>query len=534
MQVKRQALAWIHSLHAKLFIVTAAVTSLLTIAVAYSITSNSRTYFEAYAKTVALEACEVVKKEILERDPEFLDPRKIEGVLESMAGEKRSVFQIDVFHLEPKSRQLATPISSADERDLSWGPEILEHLQKNQMKGELVPLTTGFQAWEILYPIPNPKPGRPPIGLIRTYIDLERWETVWSQNLQRTIRILPFVLLGEFILLWVIIAFFINDPLRRLTDAMERLAQGDPAARAPARRDELGLIAERFNLMAHELQRVGHEREALLGEVRALNASLQERIDAALAEVAALVERNALLREELSQQERLAVAGQLTAAFAHEVGTPLNLVNGHLQLLLGQPELNDRTRERLDVIAAQIKRVGDIVRRLLDMTRRPQLNQEVVALPDLVEDLQRLWSPTLAAHRVVFALEAGAGIRLHVDRKQMEQLFINLVNNAVDAMPEGGRIRLRVDPDPEAAETQPRWRCVLEDSGTGIPPEVLPKVFKPMFTTKPEGKGTGLGLPICREIVRNHGGEIRMESTPGVGSRAVFSLPGARALERAG
>ena len=79
-----------------------------------------------------------------------------------------------------------------------------------------------------------------------------------------------------------------------------------------------------------------------------------------------------------------------------------------------------------------------------------------------------------------------------------------------------------------------RWRFVLEDTGTGIPPDVLPKIFKPMFTTKPEGKGTGLGLPICREIVRNHGGEIRMESEPGRGSRAVFSLPGAPALEMAG
>lgn len=531
--MKRQALAWFHSLHAKLFLVTAAVTSLVTIAVAGSITRNNRLNFEAYSKNVALEACDVVKKEILERDPEFLDPRKIEGVIESLAGEKRSIFQIDIFPLEAKSRLMGTPISSGDESKLEWGPEIQEHLEKNLRREELVDLTTGFRAWEILYPIPNPKPGRPPIGLIRTYLDLERWETVWSQNLQSTIRILPFVLLGEFILLWVIMAFFVNDPLRRLTAAMERLAS-DPEARAPARRDELGLIAERFNLMAQELQKVGSEREALLGEVRALNASLQERIDDALAEVAALVERNALLREELSQQERLAVAGQLTAAFAHEVGTPLNLVNGHLQLLLGQPELKERTRERLEVITAQIRRVGDIVRRLLDMTRRPQLNQEAVALPDLIEDLQRLWTPTLAAHHVGFELQADPSIRLFVDRKQMEQLFINLVNNAVDAMPEGGRIQLRVEAEGEAGEDVGRWRFILEDSGTGIPAEVLPKIFKPMFTTKPEGKGTGLGLSICREIVRNHGGEIRMESEPGRGSRAVFSLPGARLLEMAG
>ena len=522
--MRKQALLWIHSLHAKLFVVTAVVTSLLTIGVAYSITKNNRVLLEEYSKNIALETCEVVKKDILERGGDFKDPGKIEEILESMAGGNRSVFQIDVFYADRGATELKL-ISSGDEATITWGTEIQDHLSKGTRGDSLVDLTTGSRAWEILYPIPNPKPGRAPLALIRTYCDLERWEVVWTQNLQRTLRTLPFVLLGEFILLWVIMAAFVNDPLRNLTQAMEQLAQ-DPSARAPDRRDELGLIAERFNAMAQDLQRVGSEREALFLEVQGLNTTLQERIDAALAEVAALVERNALLREELGQQERLAVAGQLTAAFAHEVGTPLNLVNGHLQLLLSQPGLNERTHEKLEVIAAQITRVGDIVRRLLDMTRQPQLNREEVALPALMEDLQRLWTPTLTAHRALFQLEAPSGVKLNVDRKQMEQLFINLVNNAVDAMPDGGTIRLAVAADTKAGPDPQRWAFVLEDSGTGISAENLPKVFKPMFTTKPEGKGTGLGLPICREIVRNHGGEIRMESVLGRGTCVHFTLPG--------
>ena len=523
--MRKQALLWIHSLHAKLFLVTAAVTSLLTIGVAYSIMKNYRVILEEYSKNIALETCEVVKKDLLDRGADFRDPRKIEEILESLAGGNRSIFQIDLFYQDKASSEIKI-ISSGEEATITWGPEIQEHLAKGNRGESLVDLNTGSRAWEILYPIPNPRPSRPPLALIRTYCDLERWDLVWSQNFQRTLRTLPFVLLGEFILLWVIMAAFVNDPLRNLTQAMEHLAQ-DPSARAPNRRDELGLIAERFNIMAQDLQQVGSERESLLAEVRGLNTTLQERIDAALAEVAVLVERNALLREELGQQERLAVAGQLTAAFAHEVGTPLNLVNGHIQLLLGQPGVNERTREKLEVIAAQITRVGDIVRRLLDMTRQPQLNREKVALPALLEDLQRLWTPTLTAHRVLFQLEGPGGVELFVDRKQMEQLFINLVNNAVDAMPDGGTIRLVVGADPEGTAEQPRWCFSLEDTGTGIPAENLPKVFKPMFTTKPEGKGTGLGLPICREIVRNHGGEIRMESEEGKGTRALFTLPGA-------
>ena len=111
---------------------------------------------------------------------------------------------------------------------------------------------------------------------------------------------------------------------------------------------------------------------------------------------------------------------------------------------------------------------------------------------------------------------------LFVDRKQMEQLFINLVNNSVDAMPDGGQLRLSAQREPGGS----RWLIRLRDTGSGIPADLLGKVFRPMFTTKPEGKGTGLGLAICREIVRAHGGEIQIESEEGKGTTMTFALPG--------
>ncbi len=132
--------------------------------------------------------------------------------------------------------------------------------------------------------------------------------------------------------------------------------------------------------MAAELERAAAERESLIAEIQGLNAGLQSRIQEALAalqgknqELEKLMEGNALLREELASRSAWRWPGQLTAAFAHEVGTPLNLVNSHLQLLQGQSELNDKTRERLGVIQAQIERVGDIVRRMMDLTRRPRI-----------------------------------------------------------------------------------------------------------------------------------------------------------------
>jgi len=534
-RVRLRPLAWLRSLHAKLFVLLGLVTSVLTVAVAYSIVRNSRRELETYSRNLVIEAAGTVETDIVERDPSFKDPDKLDQLLASIAGPDRSIFQIDVFKRVGRGNEVELVRSSGEESLVDWGPEIGSYLTLPKAQAELVDLNTGRQAWKVYLPIRAHKPGQPPIGLVRAYCDLERWEVVWDNNLKRTLRTLPGVLLGEFILLWLILRMLISDPIEGLVLTMQRLEQGESSARAPVRRsDELGLIAARFNDMATQIQRAGEDREALIREIRGLNANLQDRIDAALSELqakndelAALVERNALLREELGAQERLAVAGQLTATFAHEVGTPLNLVTGHLQLLEAQKDLPERTRERLGVIGGQIQRVGDIVRRLLDLTRRPQLYKRPLLFESLFEDLQQLWSPTLAAHGVTVTAEAPPDCCLDVDRKQMEQLFINLMNNAVDAMPEGGQVALKARPAEESTPGGLWWELHFHDSGQGIPAELLGQVFRPMFTTKPEGKGTGLGLSICREIVRNHGGEIRIESAEGKGTCVVFTLPGA-------
>ncbi len=278
-------LRWLQSLHAKLFLVTAAVTSFLTIAVALQITRNSRRELESYTKKLVLEVAETVETEIHKRDTTFKDPRAIEEILESLAGPNRSIFRIDVFH-QDKDGTIKL-ISSGDEASIGIDPEIPALLNGRVPEPELVDLTTGNRAWKAYLAIENPKAGRAPLGLIRAYIDLEHWETVWGNNFRRTYRTLPWVLLGEFILLWVLLGIFVKDPLSSLMEAMTRLQQGDANVRAQVRKDELGHIALRFNRMASELQRASQERESLIAEIQGLNAGLQERIDAALAELQA-------------------------------------------------------------------------------------------------------------------------------------------------------------------------------------------------------------------------------------------------------
>jgi signal transduction histidine kinase len=537
-RVRIRPLAWLLSLHAKLFLLLGLVTSVLTVAVAYSIVRNSRRELEHYSRRLTIEAAGTVETDIVDRDPQFKDPDKLDQLLSSIAGPDRSIFQIDVFKRVGKGNEVELVRSSGEESIVEWGPELGSYMALPGPQAELVDLNTGNKAWKVYQPIRTHKVGQPPIGLIRAYCDLERWEVVWNNNFRRTVGILPGVLLGEFILLWLILRMLISDPIEAMVLTMQRLEQGEAGARAPVHRsDELGLIAARFNDMASRLEQAGEEREALIHEIQGLNANLQDRIDAALSELqtkndelAALVERNALLREELGTQERLAVAGQLTATFAHEVGTPLNLVTGHLQLLEAQTDLPDKSRERLGVIGAQIQRVGAIVRRLLDLTRRPQLHLQAVSFSALLSDLQQLWTPTLAAHGITVEAEAPADCCLNVDHKQMEQLFINLMNNAVDAMPGGGPVQIKARPAEESTPGGLWWELHFQDSGQGIPAELLGQVFRPMFTTKAEGKGTGLGLSICREIVRSHGGEIRIDSAPGKGTCVVFTLPGARTV----
>jgi signal transduction histidine kinase len=526
------ARAWPQSLNAKLFVAIALLTSILTIAVAVFIISALKSSIESYTKGIALRTVQGVIEDINRHDPEFKFRRETAELLLTWTNPE-SVRQIDLFTAAKIDGEDYVEVWATSESRpraiVKDNAEILKMMELSEGNIDLVTLGNGQTVWRVYMPVQGSGAGRGAKVLLRAYCTPDRWDAVWNQTLAFTIKILPIALLIEFAFLWALTFAFVRRPMQKIMKVMKRFVEGDVSARAGLQgRDELGRIARHFDAMAGELQRTSQEREALLSEISGFNATLQERIDEALSELQAknselelLMENISLLREELSRQERLAVAGQVTAAFAHEVGTPLNLVNGHLQLLISDPGTDGKIRDRLGTIQAQIDRVGDIVRKLLSLTRRVEPRPEAVPLPQLIEELQRLWAPALSAHKVQFTANVPAHCSLKADRKQLEQIFINLVNNAVDAMPQGGSIHL------EAAQAKPsEWKFTLRDTGAGIPPEILSKVFRPMFTTKPEGKGTGLGLAICREIVRAHGGEISIESAEGEGTAVKFTLPG--------
>ena len=187
-RVRIRPLAWLLSVHAKLFLLLGLVTSVLTVAVAYSITRNSRKELETYSRKLVIEATGTVETDIVERDPTFKDPDKLDQLLASIAGPDRSIFQIDVFKRIGKGTEVELVRSSGDETTVEWGPEIGSYMALQKPQAELVDLNTGGRAWKVYLPIRSHTKDQHAIGLIRAYCDLERWEVVWDNNYNRTIQ----------------------------------------------------------------------------------------------------------------------------------------------------------------------------------------------------------------------------------------------------------------------------------------------------------------------------------------------------------
>jgi signal transduction histidine kinase len=317
----------------------------------------------------------------------------------------------------------------------------------------------------------------------------------------------------------------IYTPIDKLLVAMSKAEAGDLAGEVePSAADEIGLLTSRFNRMLGRIR-------AVTDELNRHQRGLEGRVTQATAEIA---ERKAQLEDanlelfemqrQLTQLERLAAAGQLAAQFAHEVGTPLNLISGHVQLLRARAN-DERVIKRLDIIGGQIERITNIVRSMLDSTRKPKPHLELIDINSLLARILDATQPTLSARGVELQITMAKGpLCVHADADQLQQVFINLINNSLDAMPEGGVLHT-------SAARLDEWVVIeISDSGEGIRGDQLDLIFDPLFTTK-HGRGTGLGLTIVKQIISEHGGAVEAESEPGHGTLFKIKLPVAEAAE---
>lgn len=311
----------------------------------------------------------------------------------------------------------------------------------------------------------------------------------------------------------------VHRPLAGIADSIRKAKAGDLTTRASVERmDEIGVVAQGLNEMLERIEN--------------LQATLQVRVDTATHELRVsqsdLIDsyrRVFTLREELARAQQLVALGQMAASVAHQIGTPLNLISVHVQLLIEETRFDTRALDRLRSIEEQIHKVTTAVRSMLDSARRPATAREVIDIANFLRRVSDMVKPVLDAAHVEFQLTVPESpLPVVVDPLQLELVLLNLVSNSLDAMPAGGILTMTVSPHGEGIRLQ------VIDTGTGIAPNLLPCIFDPWVTTKPMGHGTGLGLSIARDIVMSHGGSIGVRSELGEGTVFTIDLPAAPAL----
>lgn len=237
--------------------------------------------------------------------------------------------------------------------------------------------------------------------------------------------------------------------------------------------------------------------------------------------------QRSLAISQLRHAERLTVIGTLAAGVAHELGTPLGVIQGSAELLESVELAPARRKQQLRVIRDQVARIAGIVSHLLEFGRRGGEGRTLVDASDIVRKTTALMEPIARKADCTLVLECveeTGGATLNANASEIEQVLANLVLNAVQAMPSGGAVRIGCFT--ERSARRGGVACLfVEDDGEGIRPEDMPKIFDPFFTTKGVGKGTGLGLSVSYGIVDDHGGRIHVRSEVGKGTRFEVRIP---------
>lgn len=492
------------SLQARLtFLVAVAVAAVIG-AVTYYEMRLFESVVERDLREVARSAALTISDDIeLRADP--LDPRPISRMLQEFMEATPVLRAITVLELRADTWETLASTSSAELSPEARGLAESALRRKDAVWSEAAPMLPSVA-------VPVERGGRP-FGAVVVTVSLASVEQIRVRGRLVALAAGLFAAGAVTWLLHLLTRRYIHRPIAAIKATMERAARGELGARAPVERDdEIGVIARRLNHMLEEMEGF---QTALQERVREATEELRQRN----AELVDSFDRLLALREALARAEQLAALGHVAANVAHQIGTPLNLISGYVQMTLEEGNLDPRLAERLQLIQTQISALTATVRTLLDRTRRPGERQRIDAT-DLVKRLCEFVRPRLDAGAVRLELEASAApLAVNVDRPQLELALLNVIANAIDAMPEGGTLRVRVGATDAAVLIE------VNDTGPGIAPDLLPRIFEPWVTTKPPGRGTGLGLSITREVISTHGGAIRALNRPEGGASFIIELP---------
>jgi signal transduction histidine kinase len=301
-------------------------------------------------------------------------------------------------------------------------------------------------------------------------------------------------------------------PLEALSRETEAIASGDFSHRVEIQgQDEIAALGEKFNSMAERIQQ-------LVGSLAAHRDRLEQEVRGRTAELEREQEERRELDRQVFQMDKMATLGELAMGIAHEMGNPLAGMKAVAQAIQYEEDLPPGMLEALRRFENEVDRLSDFLRSFHGFAAPTQPNLQPTCLAEAVGDVL-FWTRKEARSGGVEIESAIAADLppLRADAAQLKQVLLNLVINALHAMPEGGRLTLAAKPD------DGRMHIDIRDTGSGIAPDVLPRMFDPFFTTR--SGGTGLGLAIVAKIVREHGAEIRVASEPGHGTCITLDWP---------
>jgi signal transduction histidine kinase len=334
-----------------------------------------------------------------------------------------------------------------------------------------------------------------------------------SEILSRAQRNLVISTIGLLIILLLVLAasyrWLIWRPLQAITRTIDDFQTGQYLKRIPlTRKDEWGYLARHFNAMADEIQQI-------LSRNRDLARNLEERVREATRHVVEL-------QSQVNQLQKLTAMGYLTATLAHDLGTPLHSIAGLARLLQEGGDWSPDVARKLALIVQQTERLSAVIQNVRHVTRPPEPRFATVGVSGLLDETLPLVEPLARKAGIALKVDLEENLPLiRADRDRVQTALLNLIQNAIEAMPGGGDLTVLARTDP----VRPGVFLVIQDTGGGIAPELQEKVCEPFFSTRQEEGLRGLGLTIVQDIVKLHGGSVAIESRPGAGTRITLSFP---------
>jgi len=416
--------------------------------------------------------------------------------------------RIDIFTVVNYDIDYIEYVAGAGRVRYDWSEELVSSIAASHRPKYIRIKTEDGPAAGLLYPVTSPKSHK-----IQFVVGVITFSRSYEEIMSRTERLLFISTVGLLLVILIVLAagyrLIIDRPLGVIIRAIDAFQGGRYLERIPAaRRDEWGRLGEHFNSMAAEIEQV-------IAKNVELTESLEDRVRE---ETQKAVE----LQKQVDSLQRLAAMGYLTATIAHDLGTPLHSIAGMVSLLQERGNWPPDVDRKLGLIIQQTHRLQTVIKKVKLATRPPEARFEKVDIGEIINETIALAEPLIIRAKTKMTIDWEKNLpMLHADRNRIQTALFNMIQNALEAMPQGGEIKVFAGMAPDQKELL----ISVADTGRGIPPEIIERICEPFFSTHEEEGFRGLGLSIVSDIVKLHGGRLDVRSVQGKGTKIFLYFP---------